>query len=160
MGSVAIGGCILLYKRRNGEKTIKNEENETELDTMIADENIPRDLLLSVVEEEEDTKQRILSPGTITIAHASVTGTCKALAEQLQNALAALVGDDGATTIQLCSTDDFDWWDELLNNEETASSEQENSVPPIVVLDSSDALEWNVADIRSVSSIGTARLEA
>lgn len=134
VGSVAVGGLILFYNRRKGEKTIKNEQDET--DTMIADENIPRDLLLSVVEEEEeDSKQRILSPGTITIAHASVTGTCKALAEQLQNALAPLVANDGTrtTTIQLCSTDDFDWWDELLNNEETGSSEQENSVPPIVI---------------------------
>jgi len=130
VGVAAVCGLYVLHNRKK-KKAPKDTENEQAVDAILEDDKIPRDLLLSTdAEEEEDTKKRILSPGTITIAHASVTGTCLALAEKLQGALAAA---NTSATVQLCSTEDFDWWDELLNNDETEGS-SDNSLPPIVVL--------------------------
>jgi tRNA wybutosine-synthesizing protein 1 len=52
------------------------------------------------------------------------------MARKLQDALLAA---NTSATVQLCSTEDFDWWDELLNNEESMSTSSD-ALPPIVVL--------------------------
>jgi tRNA wybutosine-synthesizing protein 1 len=77
------------------------------------------------LDEKEASKKRILTRGTITIAHASVTGTCRALAQELHDSLAQTLA------VELCTVDEFDWWDELLNIDETDKSEK---APPIVIL--------------------------
>ena len=86
------------------------------------DDRIPRQVHLTP--SDELSKKRILTRGTITVAHASITGTCKALAQELHDALAA-------TSVQLCAVEEFDWWDELLNIDETVASQK---TPPIVIL--------------------------
>lgn len=139
VGVVAVGGLYLLHnnrKRREKNASEKQKCDEQEVDTCIMmDDSIPRDLLFDTTmeteqqDDEDNTNARILSRGTITIAHASVTGTCKALAETLQNAL--LKANLSNSTVQLCKTDDFDWWDELLNNEDEDSSLLS---PPMLVL--------------------------
>jgi tRNA wybutosine-synthesizing protein 1 len=73
----------------------------------------------SMPQQEEPQFARILTPGTITIAHGSVTGTCAKMAQQLHDTLRDL-----ATTrpIQIGRLEDWDWWDELLNDEEESSA--------------------------------------
>lgn len=142
VGAATVGGLYFLYsqKRKADEDTTKDTVKECDTEILLSDDKIPRDLLFDTMESGDDqddvldnnsNTRRILSPGTITIAHASVTGTCRSLAEKLRDQLSSL---NSSATIQLCSTDDFDWWDELLNNEEEESSNDLSLPPPIVVL--------------------------
>ena len=91
----------------------------------------------------ETERGRILAPGSITIAHGSVTGTCTKLAEQLYQTLT----DKGLleqqyTNIQVGRLEEWDWWDELLNNEDDAEEEKkidkntipEETSPPVLLV--------------------------
>ena len=100
----------------------RKKKVRTAVEEEAIDDRIPRQVHLTP--RDEVSKKRILTRGTITVAHASVTGTCKSLAQELHDALAA-------TSVQLCAVDEFDWWDELLNIDETVSSQE---TPPIVIL--------------------------
>jgi tRNA wybutosine-synthesizing protein 1 len=62
---------------------------------------------------------RVLSPGSITIAHGSVTGTCAKLAQELYKTLKTTLPD---RHIELGTLEEWDWWDELLNEEEEEQS--------------------------------------
>jgi tRNA wybutosine-synthesizing protein 1 len=115
-GVTIAGGLFVARVRKKKDKTPEEEEP--------IDDRIPRQVHLTP-DEEEVSKKRILTRGTITIAHASVTGTCKALAQELYDSLATTLA------VELCTVDEFDWWDELLNNEETVKSKES---PPIVIL--------------------------
>jgi len=68
---------------------------------------------------------RLQASNTITIAYASTTGTCKNFAIALHDALKILLKAQD-TKVQMCTTDELDWWDELLNNEE---DEDASNVP-------------------------------
>jgi tRNA wybutosine-synthesizing protein 1 len=82
--------------------------------------------------------RRILSRGTVTIVHASLTGTCRRLAYDLAQSLARENGkgnDDGDRSnhsnplhIQVASVEDLDWWDELVNDDNEDNEEEETVV--------------------------------
>jgi len=77
-------------------------------------------------------KKRILSRGTITIAHGSVTGTCAALAQTFYDALVQQYPSI-ESKLQLGKMEEWDWWDEFLNNEQENDQQESESAPPIVV---------------------------
>ena len=68
---------------------------------------------------------RIQSSNTITIAYASTTGTCESFAKSLYDSLQSVISTSSSTTtttssnikIQICTVNELDWWDELLNND-------------------------------------------
>jgi len=95
--------------------------------------SIPENLIINMSDNlpDIDEQNRILSPSTITIAHASVTGTCQKLALQLKEELDR---DENynACTIQIGKIEEWDWWDELLNNEEGTPAN--DGLPPAVIL--------------------------
>jgi sulfite reductase alpha subunit-like flavoprotein len=66
-------------------------------------------------------RRRILSRGCVTIVHGSVTGTCAKFATSLYDAMlresSLRSGNGAASHVQIGSTEDFDWWDELINDE-------------------------------------------
>ena len=98
----------------------------------------------------------VQSPGTITIAYASTTDTCKNMAAQLETYLCKKLGvkssEDGGSgsgssgsssdssskvKVQICRVDELDWWDEVLNpdeDDENNSASNSTSLPPPVVL--------------------------
>jgi tRNA wybutosine-synthesizing protein 1 len=75
-------------------------------------------------------KKRSLARGTITIAHASVTGTCAKLAQKLYDALKSTIPP--TVTLQLGTLEEWDWWDELLNRDEEDSAST-TLCPPLVI---------------------------
>lgn len=70
--------------------------------------------------------RRILTPGSISVVHGSVTGTCRNFAERLY----ATLSERGVEKLQVASADDFDWWDELVNDEDG----EHRSAPAILIL--------------------------
>ena len=63
-----------------------------------------------------NSTKSIRVPGRITIAHASVTGTTKRLAEELYHALLQQASSSSSTTtVQIGHVEEWDWWDELLH---------------------------------------------
>jgi tRNA wybutosine-synthesizing protein 1 len=78
----------------------------------------------SAEDDYDDDNKRILTSNRITIAHASVTGTCAKMAQELYTTLQKnLHGRD----IQMGRMDEWDWWDELLNSEEDEEDEKSNA---------------------------------
>jgi len=81
--------------------------------------------------------QRIQRPKTITIAYASTTGTCMSFAKNLHATLSKILAAGKAsqikTVVQICSVDELDWWDEILNNETTDDAKIFSDPPPIVI---------------------------
>jgi len=106
---------------------------------------VPKEIETSEYMTQASTLLRIQTPDTITIAYASTTGTCGSFAETLRSDLSTnLLGNSGSSSttipkIQVCTVDELDWWDEILNNEtETTEEEQEDNslkttCPPIVI---------------------------
>mmetsp|Transcript_25300 Transcript_25300/g.38839 ORF Transcript_25300/g.38839 Transcript_25300/m.38839 type:complete len:778 (+) Transcript_25300:168-2501(+) len=93
------------------------------------------------IDTGDDARNRILKSDRITIAHASVTGTCAKMAQELFTTLQKnLEGRD----IQMGRMDEWDWWDELLNSEEEEDDAkgaakqmgaiQEATAPPVLLL--------------------------
>jgi tRNA wybutosine-synthesizing protein 1 len=80
---------------------------------------------------------RIQTQNTITIAYASTTGTCKSFATSMYETLKPLVHNSTTKTrLQICTVDELDWWDELLNKEnETGSNPilSSEKLPPMVI---------------------------
>jgi len=119
-------GIAYLYRRRM-RKRKRNIENEKERNTI----NIPSGKAESaypvstvdINHQNETTCSRILKRGSITIAHASVTGTCEQQAQILLQALSP------HHSIQTLRTNEVDWWDELLNDEDESST-----LPPAVLI--------------------------
>jgi len=114
-----------------------------------ANKSIPMEITLS-----ESTKmaplQRIQTPNTITIAYASTTGTCKTFAISIHAAISKILSSipdsRSKATVQICTVDELDWWDEILNNETDKGANGEtpehsghlhsassSSSPPIVI---------------------------
>ena len=91
--------------------------------------SIPTEIDTSNTNKANDTSlQRIQTTNTITIAYASTTGTCQSFAKSLHESLTQFIESNQKTLsplltkIQICTVDELDWWDELLNNENTNNS--------------------------------------
>lgn len=67
--------------------------------------------------------KRVLHSNMITITYASTTGTCKKLAEQLEQSLRNALAEKKNVSIQIAPSNEFDWWDELLNEEEDETND-------------------------------------
>jgi len=113
-----------------------------------ANKSIPMEITLS-----ESTKvaalQRIQTPNTITVAYASTTGTCKTFALSMHAAISKIINSNPQSrskiTVQICTVDELDWWDEILNDETEKDENGEipehsghahsssSSSPPIVI---------------------------
>ena len=88
-----------------GDKEVRDDAPVQEIRTAtLAKDDIP------------STKDRILKPNSITIAHGSVTGTCAKLAEELYKTLQEKQLE--SRQIQMGALEEWDWWDELLNDDE------------------------------------------
>ena len=64
---------------------------------------------------------RVLSPGTVTVAYSSKTGTCGGYASRLRDAIAGEIAGSRrwrGRTVQLLRVEELDWWDELTNDED------------------------------------------
>ena len=79
--------------------------------------------------DSDRSAPRILQRGTVTIVHASMTGTCAQFAQELYEQIVELKEDasnDGGqkkklpipSNVHLASVEDYDWWDELLNDDD------------------------------------------
>lgn len=80
---------------------------------------------------------RILSPGRVTVAYASTTGTCRRMARELRDRLVSALETEGlAYDVRLRSVHEFDWWDEFLNNESDGGGDGDGSrlPPPVLIL--------------------------
>lgn len=108
------------------------QDNEKIYHENNAEENIDSSTASNPLEEK---LSRILTRGTITIAYASTTGTCKKMAQTLHDEIIKNCSSaEAETNVQLCSLHKFDWWDELLNKEEESKSNDKNTPPPVLVL--------------------------
>lgn len=115
-------------------------KKETQDDNVEEPENIPS---LKVPPQIDISKQkhadlcRIQTQNTITIAYASTTGTCKSFAISMYDTLQTLLRNSTTKTIlQICTVDELDWWDELLNKENETTMSNSSSVskfPPVVI---------------------------
>lgn len=115
-----------------GDKEVRDDAPVQEIRTAtLAKEDIP------------PTKDRILKPNSITIAHGSVTGTCAKLAEELCKTLQEKQLE--SRQIQMGALEEWDWWDELLNDDEEDREEigekktrrkmkKSNAVPPVLLI--------------------------
>lgn len=116
--------AVIKKRSRDEESTERNEKNGEDSNEKppIGEIHLEKSISKSF-----NDKQRVLSDGLITIAHGSVTGTCKRMAEQLGNELSK-----AGCTYQLGTTEDWDWWDELLNDESDQSRLTQKT--PLLVL--------------------------
>ena len=115
-----------------GDKEVRDDAPVQEIRTAtLAKDDIP------------PTKDRILKPNSITIAHGSVTGTCAKLAEELYKTLQEKQLE--SRQIQMGALEEWDWWDELLNDDEEDREEigekktrrkmkKSNAVPPVLLI--------------------------
>jgi pectate lyase len=111
-------------------------DTETITDTPPKSKSIPGQIDISQP-SAISALRRLQASNTITIAYASTTGTCKGFATALHDALKILLKSQG-TQVQMCTTEELDWWDELLNNEEeedeaSSPSTHENLTAPVVI---------------------------
>ena len=132
--ALVLGGYVLWKKQQE----VQNEEAAEAMDEFVPDTDnakaIPREVQWTEqqqLEEGSDDKIRILTNNTITIVHASVTGTCLKFATQIQQALVQNAAFS-ATTIQIGKVEEWDWWDELLNMEDDQTNSDKS--PPVVIL--------------------------
>jgi hypothetical protein len=111
-----VGIYFLRQNPRNKDQQHKDRVTK-EGSSMEDSDKIPREVQL-IGEQDADTsdKIRVLTNNTITIVHASVTGTCAKFAVQLQQILAQNP-IFASTTIQIGKVEEWDWWDELLNEQ-------------------------------------------
>jgi len=77
----------------------------------------------AAVAEDKDGLFRILRRNSVTIVHGSVTGTCLKMAKNLQQWSREQFPN---RSIQMGSTQEFDWWDELLNDENDNDDDDTN----------------------------------
>jgi len=141
VGTTFLGICFLFLRRKakehdesginkNDSADDKHAKNTSSRDMVTR--GIPKNLLIdnANISTDIDNKSRILSPKTITVVHASVTGTCSKLASQLKDCLSQNT-IFSSSTIQFGTVEEWDWWDELLNSEEETDI---SSIPPVVIL--------------------------
>jgi len=116
------------------EENEEDDENKGE-DTDFLPEGVPRALTLSTptmidtinidtslpsiadANAADTNAPMILTPGAITIAYATTTGTCSKFASDLYNALQETLKSNvvDGTSVNMRNVYDLDWWDEILN---------------------------------------------
>lgn len=141
VGTTVLGICFFFLRRKtkehdetginkNGSTDGKHAKNTSFKDLLTR--GVPKNLLIDSANTSTEIadKSRILSPKTITVVHASVTGTCSKLASQFKDCLSQNE-IFSSSTIQFGTVEEWDWWDELLNSEEETDI---NSIPPVVIL--------------------------
>lgn len=113
---------------QSAEKELLEKSSSREISTC----SIPASLVIdsSNLSADVGDKYRILSPNTVTVVHASVTGTCSKLASQFKENLSHN-NYFSSCKIQFGKVEEWDWWDELLNSEEETDV---NTIPPVVIL--------------------------
>eukprot|EP00545_Synedropsis_sp_CCMP1620_P004731 CAMPEP_0119015982 /NCGR_PEP_ID=MMETSP1176-20130426/11751_1 /TAXON_ID=265551 /ORGANISM="Synedropsis recta cf, Strain CCMP1620" /LENGTH=811 /DNA_ID=CAMNT_0006969307 /DNA_START=17 /DNA_END=2452 /DNA_ORIENTATION=+ len=147
--TVAAGFALYVLQKKQEQKKDEDEDDEPKKEEMpeaaapvvtttaLTDRSIPLDIQLDQQDAADaDDKIRILTKNTITIAHASVTGTCSKFAAKLEKELSQNPIFQSCS-IQLGKVEEWDWWDELLNNEEeedTTNNTTDAKLPPPVVL--------------------------
>lgn len=126
----------------SSEPETKTKTNQEQVSTrsMLA---VPGQINVDASKSPSETSvRRIQTSNTITIAYASTTGTCKGFATSLHFCLEKLlINAKEPITVQLCTVDEFDWWDELLNNENEEDGDDVKEVsltsskvaPPVVI---------------------------
>ena len=105
-----------------------HQEEKKEPEDIFAGRPVPE---IALTGEDRGEKLRILSKGVITIVHASVTGTCSKLANQLQESLKASMKNSPYQT-QIGHIQDFDWWDEFLNDDEEDSEPESTKIKALL----------------------------
>lgn len=133
--TVAAAGYTL-WSRVPKSKKETPQDNEDDAPEQIASFNVPQQIDIS--EHKSADLTRIQTQNTITIAYASTTGTCKSFATTLHETLKSLVGNSTTSKVnlQICTVDELDWWDELLNKENENEANNSSSVekfPPVVI---------------------------
>ena len=113
-------------ERNNNEKDGndgKNNKHNKHTDENISEStdqkrSVPGAIKLDPQIANLSSLRRIQTPNTITIAYASTTGTCESFAKSLLHSLRDIIEPSSSNIkIQICTVDELDWWDELLNNE-------------------------------------------
>ncbi len=127
------------YLLNDGKKNTKESEsnknkNDDDKDLVVIPSSIPGQIDITSQEGQDDLSklQRIQTSNTITIAYASTTGTCESFAKSLQESLLKLMqsrGGNDSIKIQVCTVNELDWWDELLNNENDDNTTPSNNTP-------------------------------
>jgi Flavodoxin len=131
--SLALASSALLLLWLVKSKKVDNEEPQRNGDGSGAsdEDTTPMDVLEFNVDDDEERvpdTTRVLTPGCVTIVHASVTGTTAAFAKAM---MVAIETRFPRRTVQLVSMNDLDWWDELLNNEKC--SDEIKGIPVLLV---------------------------
>ena len=98
--------------------------------------SVPSNVVVNPQAPDGDDLPRIRTPNSITIVHGSTTGTAQKLALQLQADLAQSLGASGRPVTRVTRTDEWDWWDELLNVDEDdrARSSSQGATPVLVLV--------------------------
>jgi len=124
---------------RDSGRGTSPEDNEEGTEVEYKNRNIPHHVIvLDNPQEPGDDLPRIQTPNSVTIVHGSVTGTAQKLALQLQADLQKALPESRKVT-RVSRTDEWDWWDELLNVDEDdrakpATKDQDGATPVLILL--------------------------
>jgi flavodoxin len=104
--------------------------------------SVPIEIDLNSKSADLAALRRIQRTNTITVAYASTTGTCESFAKSLVDALQKSLQPISKLKVQICTVNELDWWDELLNNDNKEEESDNNSnngdhddvtLPPMVI---------------------------
>jgi sulfite reductase alpha subunit-like flavoprotein len=104
-------------KQVTAAATASQEKNKSE------DDSSPvREIQMQEEKKDSAAKRRILQRGSITVVHGSMTGTTRAFANDLYSSLSRARND-----VQIGATEEWDWWDELLNDDDDSNSDRKKA---------------------------------
>ena len=118
----SIGLTTLWYVRRRRRQCDDNNREQHQKDEAVSRDENGRPPVSEIQtsnnngDESNNNKRRILTRGSITIAHGSMTGTCAKFAQRLLDTLQQEF--PSGSLLQMGTTEDWDWWDEFINDEE------------------------------------------
>jgi len=130
--SAAIATIWMYHKKTKKSKVLsstKNIKDDIASSKEDDDDIIHREIDINTAQTDNEkditssSHERILSPGTITIAYTSITNTCANFAKKIQGDLLYHLMAQTTKSIydvhkvQLVQVSELDWWDELVNNE-------------------------------------------
>ena len=127
--AAVVGWTVYRYLQKREANPTYSKNNEESKSRSFPDAPLPEIQVHPGAEEtKEPSKNRILARGSVTIAHASVTGTCAKMAQQLYDDLLA----SGVRNVQLGTTEEWDFWDEFINDE--GDDEDSDQALPVLIL--------------------------
>jgi tRNA wybutosine-synthesizing protein 1 len=135
--AIATAATVILLKKYLASETEKNikaaERNDGNPNQPALDSSVTQAAPVTEVNfnESPEITRRILTRGSITIVHASMTGTCLKLAQQLFDKFSR--SSTIRRAVQLCHTQDFDWWDELSNDEDEVAAASKLEQPALLI---------------------------